>query len=238
MTDRELMLGRIRAALTPAPAPVVVPRAYRTAGEHPPGSQPVLDLFVDRLADYRATVHRCQPAAIAATVAAALSQTLDLATASSGAGPAARLLVPAGLPAGWLADWSGVLVTDPDPITGPLSIQLLDGVAGVVTGCAVAIAETGTIVLDGSADQGRRAISLVPDLHLVVVRAEQVVATVPEGIALIDPGANPAGMADPARAAGPRPVTLISGPSATSDIELERVEGVHGPRTLIVVLVG
>jgi L-lactate dehydrogenase complex protein LldG len=129
------------------------------------------------------------------------------------------LVVPAGLPPGWLpGPVDGV--TD-DPAAGGLPVERLDAADGVVTAAAVAVAETGTIVLDGSAGQGRRVISLLPDLHVCVLRPEQVVGTVPEAIARLDPT---------------RPLTWISGPSATSDIELDRVEGVHGPRNLHVVL--
>ncbi len=215
MNAREEVLGRIRRALAgsdPAPA---VPREYRTAGEHPPGAPPLLDLLTDRLVDYRAAVHPCTPPDLPATLAAALA----------GLG-VRRLAVPPGLDPHWLGTGrSGTpgegaeVLTDAAP---PLDVATLDGVDGVLTACAVAIAETGTLVLDGSPDQGRRALTLVPDLHVVVVRADQVVQTVPEGLARLDPR---------------RPLTMISGPSATSDIELQRVEGVHGPRTLVVVLV-
>jgi L-lactate dehydrogenase complex protein LldG len=197
-------MGRIRAALGDGPPPVEIPRDYEHA--LPQGAD-ILELFVERVSDYRATVHRTTAAALPATIATVL--------ATRGAD---RIVVPPGLPRDWLAT-SGVEATADDP---PLSYADLDALDGVVTRCAIAIAETGTIVLDAGPDQGRRAISLLPDLHVCVVMADQVVGSVPEALARLDPT---------------RPQTWISGPSATSDIELQRVEGVHGPRTLDVVLV-
>ena len=204
MTAREEMLGRIRVALAGRPEPAEVPREYRSEGDHPPGSPALLELLTDRLVDYKATVLACAEADVPRTVAGALAGRR-----------LRRVVAPSGVPASWLGD-AEALRDDP-----PLAVGALDGADAVVTGCAVAVAETGTIVLDGGADQGRRALTLVPDVHVVVVRAEQVVQTVPEAIARLDPM---------------RPLTMISGPSATSDIELDRVEGVHGPRTLVVVL--
>ena len=201
---RDAVMGRIRAALGDGPPPVDIPRDYEHA--LPQGAD-ILELFVERVSDYRATVHRTTAAALPATIATVL--------ATRGA---ARIVVPPGLPRDWLAT-SGVEATADDP---PLSYADLDALDGVVTRCAIAIAETGTIVLDAGSDQGRRAISLLPDLHVCVVMADQVVGSVPEALARLDPT---------------RPQTWISGPSATSDIELQRVEGVHGPRTLDVVLV-
>jgi L-lactate dehydrogenase complex protein LldG len=204
VSSRDEVLDRIRSALAGQPPPADVPRDYRSHGEHAPGTPALLELLTDRLVDYRATVLACPDGDVPAVVAGALA----------GRG-LRRVVAPAGVPAGWLGD-AEVLRDDP-----PLPVEALDAADAVVTGSAVAVAETGTIVLDGSADQGRRALTLVPDVHVVVVRAEQVVQTVPEALARLDPL---------------RPLTMISGPSATSDIELSRVEGVHGPRTLVVVL--
>jgi L-lactate dehydrogenase complex protein LldG len=206
MGARDDVLDRIRAANAAAghPEPVAVPRDYHRTGALAPGSRELRELLVDRLVDYKATVLDAAADDVPAVIAQGLAD----------AGVTGRVLVPPGLPDGWCPD--GV----PDePGFGPHD---LDGFDAVVTASAATCAQTGTIALDGSADQGRRAISLVPDVHVCVVRADQVVETVPELVARLDPT---------------RPTTFISGPSATSDIELERVEGVHGPRTLIVVLV-
>ncbi len=194
MSARDEILGRVRSALADAPAPPAVSRDYRRPFE---GS--VLELFVERVEDYRAVVSRCAPGSVADRVAAILD--------------GARTVVPPGLP--WRV---------PDVVVDSgFSALELDDFGAVVTAAAVGIAVTGTVVLDHGADQGRRALSLVPDLHVCVVRADQVVAGVPDAVARLDPT---------------RPQTWVSGPSATSDIELSRVEGVHGPRTLHVVLVG
>ncbi|MEQ4301403.1 LUD domain-containing protein [Plantactinospora sp. B6F1] len=209
---RAEILARIRAARPSGPVPVS--RDYRTApppgtGPAEPASGELIDLLVDRLVDYRATVRRCG----ARELPEALAQLL---------GEVSTVVVPGQAPARWLSTYLGRIRRDGDP--DPLTVADLDapGVA-VVTGCAVAIAQTGTLLLDGGPDQGRRLLSLVPDHHLCVVRAAQVVDGVPEALARL---------ADPTR-----PLTLISGPSATSDIELDRVEGVHGPRRLDVLLV-
>ena len=217
---RDEVLARIRTALggpppgsaAPGSAPPggqappadPVPRGYRTSGDL--GTAQLLDLLAERLRDYGCTVRRTAPDQLLATVAEALGQR-----------GAARVVVPSGLDLAGLPAGTEIVAGD------GLSPAALDAVDGVITGAAVAIAETGTIVLDGSPGQGRRALSLVPDYHLCIVRADQVVALVPEALARLDPR---------------RPLTWISGPSATSDIELDRVQGVHGPRTLEVILVG
>lgn len=194
MTAREEVLQRVRAALGPDRSPPQVPRAYRRTTQL--GRADLLDLLVERLQDYRAVVLR----------------TSDVAAELAGFG---RLVVPDGFPEQWVG--AADVVRD----TG-LTARALDALDGVVTTCAVAIAETGTIVLDAGPGQGRRALTLVPDHHVVVVRADHVVGSVPEALRLLD---------------ATRPQTWISGPSATSDIELQRVEGVHGPRRLTVILV-
>ncbi|MEV4874992.1 LutC/YkgG family protein [Streptomyces cyaneofuscatus] len=202
---RETVLGRVRDALALAPAPAtVVPRDYRTGRVLPDPER--LALFTDRLLDYRAEVHPCTADRTAQVVADVLRDH-----------GARRIGVPAGLDPRWLDVYDGEVRQD----AADIPASRLDSLDAVVTASAAGCAETGTIFLDGSPDQGRRALSLVPDLHLCVVDLSSVEAGVPEAVARLVPE---------------RPTTLISGPSATSDIELERVEGVHGPRTLVVVI--
>lgn len=197
MNARNVILNRIRTAIGPSPAVPTVPRDYHTSGQHSPGSPALLELFTDRLTDYKATVHTCTPAELPAT----------LARITDGW----RIAVATGL---------GVALPSAVRDEPPLSNAELDSIDAAVTFCTAACADTGTIALDSG--QGRRALTLIPDRHVCVVYAHQVVQTIPELIRRLDPR---------------RPLTFISGPSATSDIELDRVEGVHGPRTLIVVLV-
>jgi L-lactate dehydrogenase complex protein LldG len=198
MTARTEILDRVRRALAGVEPGYDVPPSPRIAplADH----EQLVVHFAERVADYRAVVERCAPGELAQRVAAALPD-------------GARVVVPEGLS----VDVPGGVVD-----TGFTAAEL-DAFDAVVTEARVGIAETGTIVLDHASGQGRRAISLVPDRHLCIVRTDQVVPDVPDALPLLDPR---------------RPHTWISGPSATSDIELDRVEGVHGPRILHVLLVG
>ena len=208
MSSRERILGRVRRALADAPSEdTPIERAYlREHGDR--SVEETVELLAENLADYRAIVHRCTAADLPATLAGMLA-----------ARGSKTVLVPPGLERSWLTEADTEQVPDRDESTP----HELDRIDSVVTACAVAVAETGTIVLDGGPDQGRRRITLVPDHHICVVRVpDQVVSSVPQALERLDPA---------------RPLTWISGPSATSDIELDRVEGVHGPRTLEVVLV-
>ena len=205
MSSREEMLARIRAATADIGTLPEVPRRYAPPGRGPGSADEALvSRFEERASDYRATVRRSAADEVARIIANAV---------------AAREAKRIGVPDGFPAEWSALL---PGAVGPPLDVAALDGLDGVVTTVAVAIAETGTIVLDTGPGQGSRAFSLVPDYHLAVVRAGQIVAAVPDAVAALDPA---------------RPLTWISGPSATSDIELSRVEGVHGPRTLDIVIV-
>ena len=203
---RAEVLARVGGALGAGAAVPEVPRAYRGAGAR--ATDGVVDLFCERVAEYRATVARVVAGDLLGAVAALCRER-----------GARRIAVPADGPDAV----EGVEVVVDHP---PLSPRALDALDGVLTGCALAIAETGTIVLDGGERSGRRALTLVPDWHVCVVEAGAVVAGVPDAVAALAPAA-----------ADGRPITLVSGPSATSDIELDRVEGVHGPRHLDVLVV-
>jgi L-lactate dehydrogenase complex protein LldG len=205
-TAKKIILELIRKGIANAPEPSSIPHDFRERDERERTA--ILEDFIDRLVDYKAMVTRTDTVGLPQAIADACNEH-----------NIQRLVVPADLPQSWVTSRVTVLRDDPK-----LSLAELDESSGVLTGCALAIAQTGTIILNGGANQGRRALSLVPDRHLCVVRAEQVVGLVPEAIAELAKYAT-------------NPITLISGPSATSDIELSRVEGVHGPRTLHVFVV-
>ncbi|MFE0358073.1 lactate utilization protein C [Streptomyces nigra] len=204
--SRDRILGRIQQALADAPHVPEPARNYLVSHTVDKRSA-VLDLLDRNLTDYRAIVHRATEDELPDTIAQLISRH-----------GARTVAVPAGLPPHWLSTTTAEQRHDEHAVLTPHD---LDATEAVVTGCALAIAETGTIVLDAGPGQGRRALTLVPDLHICVVRDDQVVAAVPQALSRLDPV---------------RPQTWISGPSATSDIELDRVEGVHGPRQLVVVL--
>jgi L-lactate dehydrogenase complex protein LldG len=212
---REEILARIRSALQDVPAgeragDVTVAREYRTSDDR--GADELVELLCERLIDYHAQVRQVAAGEVGRAVAEACRE-LGLA----------RVVVPPEL----AADWRPGAGEGPEVVEDRgLSAAELDAIDGAVTGCAAAIAETGTLVLDGQGPSGRRAITLVPDHHICVVSEAQVLGLVPEAIA---------GTASSVRERG-LPVTLISGPSASSDIELERLEGVHGPRHLLVLI--
>lgn len=212
-TARETILDRVRAALqdvprSETPADVPVPRAYRASDPSPRAD--LVEQFIVRVFEYKASVRRVSSEGLPRAIAeACVSRGVK------------RLVVPADLPTDW-APPDVTLLRDPG-----LTIDELESSDGVLTACALGIAQTGTIVLDSGPVQGRRVLTLLPDYHLCVVREDQVVGLVPEGVVKLENAASVPG----------RPITFISGPSATSDIELNRVEGVHGPRTLEVMVV-
>jgi L-lactate dehydrogenase complex protein LldG len=197
MSAREEILTKVRAAIGQT-SHSDIPRDYRTT------TTDGLDTFLDRLAHYDATTHVIDPAELEGRVSEILA--------------GRRVVAPTGVPEAWLRDVNP-LTDDP-----PLTHDQIDASDGVITTCALAIAQTGTIVLDGGPGMGRRVLTLLPDYHLCVVREEQIVSSVPEAIATL---------ADHPT----RPITFISGPSATVDIEMTRVRGVHGPRNLEVIVV-
>jgi L-lactate dehydrogenase complex protein LldG len=202
MTARSEILQRIRSAIAEAPAPEPVPRDYHRQPATGPGD---VEFFARTVDEYRAQVYRADDSTVAGIVTGLIAEN-------------AAVVVPPGLPDGWRPQRDVVVDREPHE----LSTLELDVFDVVVTGCTLGIAVTGTIVLDGGAGQGRRALTLLPDHHICIVRTDQIVDTVPRAFQTLD---------------ATKPLTFISGPSATSDIELNRVEGVHGPRTLDVVIV-
>jgi L-lactate dehydrogenase complex protein LldG len=216
-SGKETILWRVRRATKDVPEgerpdDVAVERAYRTED----GSQreEIIERFAERAAEYEATVRRVKEDELPEAIREALEKR-----------GVQRLVIPPLLPKEWVPE---DVETLRDAARPRLTKEELDASDGVLTGCAVAIAQTGTIVLDAGEAQGRRALTLLPDYHLCVVREDQIVGLVPEAFARLEEAVKEEG----------RAITFISGPSATSDIELNRVEGVHGPRTLEVLISG
>ena len=214
---REEILRRVRRATHDVPKDerpedIPVERGYRKEDDAP--RDEIVERFAERVAEYEATVHRVNECDLPREVAEALERR-----------GVRKLVVPVRLPEGWVPEGVETLR---DAARSPLSNEELDRSDGVLTGCSLGIAQTGTIVLDAGEGQGRRALTLLPDYHLCVVREDQVVGLVPEAFAKLEDTVTDEG----------RAITFISGPSATSDIELNRVEGVHGPRTLEVLIAG
>jgi L-lactate dehydrogenase complex protein LldG len=218
MTAKSDILARIQQALTDRPTPTPAERSYRTADQPTTPDDPdkdppkLLELLTERLLDYKANVEQATAATAATVIAAALRERA-----------AHRIVVPKDFPSRLLSSLEGIQTVADNP---PLTANELDQTDGVLTLSRLAIAETGTIVLDAGPGQGRRALSLIPDYHLCVVHATDIIRGVPEAVTRLLTSSTEV-----------RPLTWISGPSATSDIELQRVEGVHGPRTLAVILI-
>jgi L-lactate dehydrogenase complex protein LldG len=204
-SPREIVLGRVRTAIAGATTEPVA-RGYRREGSLE--SEARIQLLCERIGDYKAEVRRVRAAALSTAVGEVLEER-----------GAHRIGVPAGVTRAWLPDGIEAVLDD------GLDPAALDALDGVLTGCTIAIAETATIVLCGGPTEGRRALTLVPDLHVCVVSTEQIVELLPEATETLA-----------ALARHGRQLTFVSGPSATSDIELSRVEGVHGPRTLVVLV--
>lgn len=208
MSGRRTVLSAVREALAGVPgyeSPDDIPLPHGRRADH--AGPDIVGLFTERAAEYRATVVRVPAADAAAAIGGALART-----------GARSVVVPPGLPEDLFSEGPWSRLADVPPLT----VGQLDAADAVVTTVATAIAVTGTVTLDHGPGQGRRALTLLPDQHICVVRADQIVPDVPEALSRLDPY---------------RPLTLISGPSATSDIELDRVEGVHGPRTLDIVVI-
>jgi L-lactate dehydrogenase complex protein LldG len=217
VSAKETILWRIRRATRDVPAgerpeDVAVERGYRSRDDA--AREEVVERFAENVAEYKATVHRVGSDELPGAIERTLRER-----------DVERLVVPPHLPGAWVPEGVQVLR---DGARRRLEDEELDRSDGVLTGCALGIAQTGTIVLDAGGGQGRRALTLLPDYHLCVVREDQIVSLVPEAIRRLEDTVGDEG----------RAVTFISGPSATSDIELDRVEGVHGPRTLEVLIVG